>query len=307
MTSKVYQNGQHRSAKESPDRGEGLEASLVLGPAVLLLIIVTSWVYWPIITSLLHIWQVDVNYSVGQLVPMVALFLVWAERKNLKKCSVRPCWWGGLALLVLAQVARLFGLLLMYGSIPRYTFVPTIMGLVLMVAGWQVFRTLFWIMMFLFLMLPLPGPIHNMVSGPLQIMATTGAVFLLEAFGVNVSQQGNVINMNETSALAVAEACSGLRMLTAFVVVAAFIAYMIKRSRGHKIIVLFSSIPVSVICNIVRIFLTALFMLYVSEEFADKFFHDFAGYVMMPVAVLLIFGELWLMDKLFIADSKTTG
>jgi exosortase len=209
-----------------------------------------------------------------------------------------------MGLLALAQAARMFGLLFMYESIERYAFVPTIMGLVLMVAGWQVFRRLFLIMMFMFLMFPLPGRVHNMVSGPLQGMATTGAVFLLEAFGVNAGQQGNVINMNGAAPLAVAEACSGLRLLTAFVVVAAFIAYMIKRSIRQKLIVLVSSIPVAVICNIVRIFLTACFMLLVDGEFAETFFHDFAGLVMMPIAVLLIFGELWLMDLLVAVESQ---
>jgi hypothetical protein len=33
---------------------------------------------------------------------------------------------------------------------------------------------------------------------------------------------------------------------------------------------------------------------------AQKFFHDFAGFVMMPAAVLLMFGELWLMNKLIV-------
>jgi hypothetical protein len=44
-------------------------------------------------------------------------------------------------------------------------------------------------------------------------------------------------------------------------------------------------------------------MLQVSAEVAEKFFHDFAGLVMMPAAVLLMFGELWLMEKLTLPES----
>jgi exosortase len=190
----------------------------------------------------------------------------------------------------------------MFESASRYALVLGVAGLVLMVAGWQVFRRVLWIMLFLFLMVPLPGRVHNVISGPLQGLATSGSVFLLEAFGIRVSQQGNVVTLNGTTPLAVAEACSGLRMLTAFVMVAAFIAYMVKRSRGKKAVLLLSSIPVGVICNIVRIFLTALLMVLVSAAAAEKFFHDFAGLVMMPVAVLLLFGELWVMDKLIIPE-----
>ena len=152
-------------------------------------------------------------------------------------------------------------------------------------------------------MVPLPGRVHNMISGPLQNMATTGSVFLMEAFGIRVSQQGNVMMLNQDTPLAVAEACSGLRMLTAFVIVAAFIAYMVKRSRLQKAVLLVSSIPVAVICNIVRIFVTAVLMLKISSEAADKFFHDFAGIVMMPIAVMLMFGELWLMEMLTLPET----
>lgn len=275
--------------------------------ALVVLAATTGWAYWPVIEGLWGVWKSDDDYSAGQLVPIVALFLVWMERKRLGQCSLKPGWRSGVILLVLAQAARVYGLVFMYESIERYALVPTIMGLVLMVAGWQVFRTLWWIMALVFLMFPLPGRVHNLVSGPLQGMATSGAVFLLEVFGVNVGQQGNVINMSGAASLAVAEACSGLRMLTAFVVVAAFIAYMVRRSAGQKLIVVLSSVPIAVICNIVRIFLTACFMLFVGGEFAQTFFHDFAGFVMMPVAVLLIFGELWLLDRLVASESESTA
>lgn len=271
--------------------------TLVLGALVLL----TAWSYWPTMVSLFKDWQRNDDYSAGQLVPLVALFLVWRERKTLGKCLLRPCWWG-IALLILAQTARFYGLLFMYESAERYSVVLTIAGLVLMVAGRQVFRTVSWILMILFLMVPLPGRIHNLISGPLQQMATTGSVFLLEAFGARISQQGNVVMLNEDTPMVVAEACSGLRMLTAFVIVAAFVAYMINRSRRQKAILLFSSIPIAVICNILRLCVTAVLILLVSTEFAEKFFHDFAGLAMMPAAALLLFGELWLMDKLILPD-----
>ncbi len=276
---------------------------LMLISVTFALLAVTFWSYWPTIVVLFKDWQGSDDYSAGQLVPLVALFLVWRERKNLRECLLKPCWSGGIALLMLAQAGRTYGLLFMFESAERYSLVLTIAGLVLMVAGRQVFRRVLWILLILLLMVPLPGRVHNMISGPLQNMATTGAVFLMEAFGIRVSQQGNVMMLNQDTPLAVAEACSGLRMLTAFVIVAAFIAYMVKRSRLQKAVLLVSSIPVAVICNIVRIFVTAVLMLKISSEAADKFFHDFAGLVMMPIAVLLMFGELWLMEKLTLPES----
>lgn len=265
-----------------------------------LLLGVSVWSYWSTMVSLFKDWQRNDDYSAGQLVPLIALFLIWRERNRLRKCRLKPCWIWGIALLLVAQAARAFGLLFMYESAERYSLVLTAGALVLMVAGRQVFRTVSWILLFLFLMVPLPGRVHNLISGPLQNVATTGSVFVLEAIGPRVSQQGNVVMLNETTPMAVAEACSGLRMLTAFVIVAAFVAYMVKRPRPQKAFLFLSSIPVAVMCNITRLCVTAALFTLVGAEAGQKFFHDFAGLAMMPAAALLLFAELWLMDKLIV-------
>jgi exosortase len=270
--------------------------------ALLVLLTITAWSYRPTIADLLRMWQGSKDYSAGQLVPLVALFFVWVERKNLGKCVLKPCWLWGVLLIVLAQAARIYGLLFMFDSVQNYSLALTVAGLVLMVTGWQVFRRVSWILLFLFLMYPLPGRVHNMVSGPLQRLATSGSVFILEAVLPQVSQQGNVVMLNENTPMAVAEACSGLRMLTAFIIVAGFVAYMVKRARWQKAVLLVSSIPVAVACNVIRIVVTAILMLLVSTEVGEKFFHDFAGLVMMPAAVLLLFGEIWLMDRLVVPE-----
>ena len=271
--------------------------TLVLLSVALLLLILTAWSYWPTMVSLFKDWQGDDDYSAGQLVPLVAVFFVWRERKKLQECRLKPFWSAGIGLLLLALAGRAFGLLFMYESAERYSLVLTIAGLVLMVAGWQVFRCALWILLFPFLMVPFPGRIHNIISEPLRAMASAGSVFVLEAF-IRVGRQGNVLTLNGDTSVGVAEACSGLRMLTAFIIVAAFIAYMVKRSRLQKAVLLASSIPVAIICNIIRVIVTAVLMMLVSTEVAEKFFHDFAGVVMMPAAVLIMFGELWLMNKL---------
>ena len=75
-------------------------------------------------------------------------------------------------------------------------------------------------------------------------------------------------------------------------------AYMVKRARWQKAVLLLSSVPVAVMCNILRLVVTAILFRVATKEVAEDFFHDFAGIVMMPAAVLLMFALLWLMDKL---------
>jgi exosortase len=281
--------------KKAPSNRFVASAAVIMGLAT-----VVIWSYWPSLIVLSRIWK-TADYSSGQLVLFVALFLVWHERRTLAQCPLSPVWSTGLALLFLGFGFRLYGFLFARPSIENYSIVFVIAGLVLFVAGWRVFRCVVWILLFLFLMFPFPGSVHNLISGPLQTMATVGSVFVMEAF-FNVSRQGNTMVLNDTLHLGVEEACSGLRMLTAFIMVAAFIAYMVKRHRWQKTVLLFSSIPVALVCNIVRIVVTAVLMLYASAELAQKFFHDFAGLIMMPAAVMLLFGELWLMDKLVMTD-----
>ena len=50
------------------------------------------WSYWPTLVELRGFWARNQDYSVGQLVPLVALYLVWRERAFLLAKNVRPCW-----------------------------------------------------------------------------------------------------------------------------------------------------------------------------------------------------------------------
>ena len=264
------------------------------------------WSFWPTLYHLFLDWQRDDNYSVGELVPFAALYLVWLQRRSLSECRLAPCWWG-IGLILLGQAGRAFGLLYLYESAERYAFVLTVAGIVLLVAGREVFRRIQWILLFLFLMVPLPGKIHNMISGPLQTWATTGAVFFLELFGVTVTREGNVMVLNHSVEVAVAEQCSGLRMLTAFVVLATTLAFVVNRPLWQRLALLISSVPIAITCNLVRLVTTAALFAAVSSEAAERFFHDFAGWTMMPLAIFFLMFELWVMNKLVIDDPPETA
>ena len=294
--------GKNRNNKNEPKNIDVGQLKLYITLAAVLLTVLT-WSYWYTIHDLFKELYRNDDYSVGLLVPPLAIFFGWRNRESLKKCVVKP-FWPGIGVILLALAARFFGLIDNYESAQRYSLVLMVIGLVLTVAGWQITRKLFWILMFLFLMVPFPGQIHNRVSGPMQRFASTSSVYVLEIIGIRVSQQGNTITLNNEIQMTVVEACSGLRMLTAFLVVAGGIAFMLNKSRIRKGIVFLSSVPIAIICNVIRLVATALLYIWANSETAEKFFHDFAGLVMMPIAVFIIFGEIWLMDKLIIADEE---
>jgi len=297
-------NRTHRSTQTLAPDGLLSRSRLVLGVGIILPAALL-WSFWPTLALLWRDWQRDDDYSVGQLVPLVGLYLVWQERHRLAKCSLRPAWLVGGAMLLFAQAVRAFGLVWLFESAERYSVVFTVIGLVLLVGGVGVFWTLKWVLLFLFLMVPLPGRVHNMISGPLQDAATAGAVFVLELFGTVVAREGHVMLLNDNTRVAVAEACSGLRMLTAFVVVSAVFAYVARRPAWHKVTLLASSIPIAIGCNTARLVVTAGLFMFTTSDTAEKFFHDFAGLSMMPLAVAILVGELWLMNKLVAAAPDT--
>jgi len=263
------------------------------------LIALIVWSYWPTLISLNNTWQMNDNYSSGQIVPMVALYFLWRKRNVLSQCRIEPCWRGGIAVVFTAGIMHFLAVLTDRGTFGRYSLIVMISGLVLWIGGKDVIRHIKWILAFLILAVPLPSSIDAQISPWLQRIATKGSVYLLESFGIQLECQGNTIVLNDNMTIGVAEACSGLRMLTAFVVVSAFIAYMLDRSKTIKTTLFLSSIPLSVACNVIRIVATVIIISYVSKELGEKFFHDFAGFFMMPVAVLLLFCELRLIDLLF--------
>ncbi len=282
---------------ERVERGKGLAT----WSAIALLVASLIWAYWSTLVNLNKDWQADPNYSVGQLVPFAALYLLWHDRRRLARVEIRTCWWG-LAVIFVALFARAAGLVLLFESAERYAFVLTTVGLVLLVAGARIFARLKWLLLFLFLMVPLPGRVHNMIAGPMQDHATAAAVFCLELTGITVDSEGHVIVLNEEVPLAVAEACSGLRMLTAFIVVGATLAYVVTRPRWQKAALVISTIPIAILCNTARLFVTALLFLVASSDLAERFFHDFAGLTMMPMAIGILIFELWIMSYLVIDE-----
>lgn len=251
--------------------------------------------YWPTLNGLWRTWQNSDDYSGGKVVPLIAAYLIWSQRRELAQLPVRTCWWG-LGVLLFAQLMRMAAVLMGYGSFEQYSLVLSIAGCVLLVLGWPAALRLKWLLAFLLLMVPLPRRLHGAIALPLQDLATASSVFGLELLGVTVTREGNVLRLSETTTIAVAEACSGLRMLTAFVVVAATLAFVVHRPVWQKVVLVLSSVGVAILANTLRLIATALVCKYAGNETAQVFFHDFAGVTMMPVAVVASVGLLFVMQ-----------
>jgi len=256
--------------------------------------------YWePTIKNLWRIWMRSDEFSSGLLVPFLAGYVLWSRRKGLAGIRIQPCILGGLALFMLAQGMRLAGLWLMYSSAERISLVLTVIAIVVLLLGWRLAWRIWAVLLYLFFMLPLPNRVQLWITQPLQQVATKSAVFGLEMLGYDVIREGNVINLNGTL-VAVAEACNGLRMLTAFFVICGLVALLMRRKWWEKLVILVSSVPIAFMCNTLRLTITAIAFTMLDTEQWEKAFHDFGGLAMMPLALGLIVLELWLLSNLIV-------
>lgn len=236
------------------------------------------------------------DYSGGLLVPFVAAYVLWSRRREWREVPRSVCWWG-LAGLVGAVCLRFYAVYYYYGSLERYAFLLAVISLTLLLLGWSLTWRLRWILLFLFLMAPLPIRIHNAVAMPLQAFATSSGVFVLEMLGFWAESEGNLVTLNDSTRVGVAEACSGLRMLTAFVLVTATLALLVRRPGWQKAVLVLSSIPIAIVANTLRVVITAM-VIHASDTVSiEMLVHDAAGVAMMPLALGIALLELRLLDR----------
>jgi exosortase len=280
-----------------PDRASHFGSVMTPLAAGVLLLAGFLWCYWPTLTDLIGVWRRSDEYSAGLLVPFLAAYVLWLRRPLWRSTPVRPALGLGIGLFLLAQTIRGIGLLDLYSFVERFSLILSLAALVLLVAGRKYLARTATILLFLCLMFPWPGRLQNAITVPLQSWSTTAAVFCLQLVGYEVRQDGNVIHIGNAS-VAVAEACNGLRMITAFVVISGLVVLLVQRTWWEKLILLGSSLPIAFLCNTLRLAVTAVAFTVIQGEKWEQRFHDWGGYAMMPLALALVIGELWFLARL---------
>ncbi|OHB60646.1 MAG: hypothetical protein A2Y12_02910 [Planctomycetes bacterium GWF2_42_9] len=278
------------------------ESGIAVGKiaAVILLAALFVWSYFPQITDLAKIWLGNDDYSAGILVPLLAGMTIWFKKDFLAGThkNILP----GFVLLIVSQAIRFFGLYFMYSSLERLSIVVCLWAVIIILLGWKTFYRYLPAFLFLILMLPPPNIIHNSIMLPLQRIATSGAAYSLELFGYAVSREGNILYINST-AIEVSQACNGLRMITAFVIIDVFLALNIKQNLFQKSMLLISSLPIAVACNIARLTLTGVaFTVSWGQKWASMI-HEVSGYAMVPIAIAFVLIEMKFLNNL-IANNK---
>lgn len=272
--------------------------------ALALLGIAVLWAWYPILCTMVRRWSSDPQYSHGFLVPLIAGMIVWFRREDIPISETRPLP-RGLIFVAAGVVGYLAGARIYFDWLQLVSLLTVLYGSVLVAGGASWGRIVLPAVLFLVFMIPLPYMAEVAMARPLQTVAGTASTYTLQTLGFVAVQRGNLIDI-EGHVLGVAEACSGLRMLVVFFAFAFAVAILSSRSWLQKLILIVSAVPIALICNIGRITLTGALYVYAGPEIADRVFHDFAGWLMMPAALLLMWLELKYVT-LVIDESGGTG
>jgi len=291
-------NGQDRdtdSVGQHNETSPKLTAMILVGCGAVLM-----WAYWTTFAQLAARWGADPQYSHGYLVPLFATVLLWLRRSEFQADQLATNWWG--LLLLLAGVGlRIAGAYYYVDWFDAISIVPVIGGICLLVGGLSFFVWAVPAVIFLFFMVPLPFRVETALQYPLRRIGTISSVYLMQTVGLPVLGEGNVIVMGETR-IGVAEACSGIRMLMIFFALTTAVALVSPRPLWERIMLVMSALPIALFTNVIRITATGILYYMKQSELANLVFHDLAGWLMMPFALLLLWIELWLLSRIIITE-----
>jgi exosortase/archaeosortase family protein len=236
--------------------------------------------------------------------------------------------WTGLLLILAGAGLRLYAARYFMEWFDQLSLIIVAFGLVLLLGGWSTLWRFWPAVGFLIFMVPLPHRLEVSMRDPLRRIGTASSTYAMQTMGLPAFAEGNVIVVsrdrqvdhqpaadNESTAarqqaaggqeevrIGVVEACSGLRMLMIFFALSAAVALLTDRPLWQKGVILGAAVPIALASNILRILSTGVLHVYGFDHLADLAFHDLAGWLMMPIGLLMLGAVLWFLDHLFIVE-----
>jgi exosortase len=216
----------------------------------------------------------------GLLLAPAALWLAW--RSGISE-RASPNHALGLGILVGAVFIRYVSGLAAELFTMRESMMLALAGLTVYRFGFR--QLVWWWLPFTLLVLtvPLPELVTQQLALPLQFEASRIGARLLSSRHVPVQLAGNIIRLPGRE-LFVTEACSGLRSLTALLSLAVLMGGVALAKPVSRLALIAIAIPVAILINGVRVFLTGFLVYFVSPSFGEGFMHLTEGWLLFIVS-----------------------
>lgn len=245
-------------------------------------------------------WSNNPDMNFGWIVLLLCGFLVTEVAPQLPEARSR--WGGGPVVLAALGLGALVIFQLYqaaFGTMPA-----SIMGLafgvmaivtanVVAVYGVRELGTLGFAFYFLLIALPLPSVVQSLVISNLQGFVAAMDEELLNLVGIPAQRTGAIISL-ANGQVGVDDACSGFRSLQSSIMAGMFIGFLLFKSWGWRVALVFVAILLAVLGNLGRTF----FLCYQGASRgvdSIKGVHDAAGWSVMAFTAIGVSAASWLV------------
>lgn len=241
-------------------------------------------------TLLVRDWWTLPEAGSGLLLAPVAVWLAW--KSGIRQGAV-PNETLGVVMLVLAVVLRYMSGLAAELFTMRASIVLALGALTVYHYGFR--QLLHWWLPFVLasLAIPLPELVTQAMALPLQFKASQMGAALLKMREVPVLLTGNVIRIPGNE-LFVTEACSGLRSLTALMSLSVLLGGLFLQLPVTRLFLVALAIPIAVVINGVRVFLTGFLVYFVDPALGKGFMHITEGWLLFLVSLSCMGTVAWI-------------
>lgn len=245
-------------------------------------------------------------YERGPIVLAVCLWLLWTKRREIAALPEQPALWTGVPALA-------FGLLLYFigrsQNLPLFEVgaqLPIVFGALLVLFGWGAIRALWFPLLFMLFLIPLPPFVMAEITGQLKERVSVIAEALLYHAGYPIARDGVIISIGQYRML-VADACSGLNSMYSLSAMGLLYMYLMQRkSLAHNALMLASILPIAFMANVFRVVTLILITYHLGDEAGQGFLHSAAGIVLFMFALAVLFLFDWLLALVW-REPKTTA
>lgn len=172
--------------------------------------------------------------------------------------------------------------------------------------GGRTFRSMLLPLCFLFLLVPLPEVVLNLIVRALQHGSAWMAALLFQSVGEPVQRDGVLLSLTNLD-IEVAKECSSIRSSWMLVVTSIVLADLFLRSWRRKALLIGSAIPLSVMKNGLRVFTIGELGTRVDPGFLDGKLHHHGGIVFFGIAVFAVGVLLWVLRRSELSVPRESG
>ena len=234
-------------------------------------------------------WDTEENGH-GPIILMVVVWLFWQKRQVLIEGTPQPSSVLGWTALVLGLLVYIVGRSQAINTLEVGALLPILTGSILLMRGWAALRKLWFPLLFLCFMVPLPGLLVEMITGALKAQVSLVAENLLYLAGYPIARNGVILSIGQYKLL-VADACSGLNSMFSLSALGLLYLYMMQyRNWLHIGLMLLAILPIAFVANVIRVLILVLITYYFGDAAGQGFAHMAAGMVLFVIALLLLLG-----------------